>query len=46
VSRWFKDIILADVYNRKLWGVINDPNAAEIRAHVDKAVDVFLKAFG
>lgn len=46
VGRWFKDILLADIYNRKLWGVIGDPTPEQIRAHATKAVDVFLAAFG
>jgi len=46
VSRWFKDILLANIYNRKLWGVIDTLTPEETRAHVDKAVEVFLAAFG
>jgi len=46
VGRWFKDILLADVYNRKLWGVIDELTPEQVRDHVTKAVDVFLAAFG
>ncbi len=44
-GRWFKDLLLADIYNRRLWGVIDDQNSAQIRAHVEEAVDIFLAAF-
>ena len=45
-ARWFKDHLLAGIYNMRLWGIIDDPTPAEIRAHVETSVAVFLKAFG
>jgi len=45
-ARWFKDLLLAGIYNLRLWGVIEDPTPEQIRAHVEKSVGVFLKAFG
>jgi len=45
VGRWFKTLILHDIYNRRLWGVIEDLNPEQLRAHVAGAVDVFLSAF-
>ena len=45
-GRWFKALILSDIYSRRLWGVISDPAPAEIRSHAIQAVDIFLAAFG
>jgi TetR/AcrR family transcriptional repressor of mexJK operon len=45
-ARRFKDLVLSDVYSRRLWGVIGDLTPAQIRAHVEEAVDIFLAAFG
>ena len=36
VARRFKDLMLSDVYSRRLWGVIGDLTPGEIRAHVEE----------
>jgi TetR/AcrR family transcriptional repressor of mexJK operon len=41
----FKDLVLSDIYSRRLWGVIGDLTAAQIREHVEEAVDIFLTVF-
>jgi AcrR family transcriptional regulator len=46
IGRWYKDILLSDVYNRTLWGVLGELTPDQLRAHVGRAVDVFLRAFG
>ena len=46
VGHWFKDILLGDVYNRTLWGVLGPMSPEDMRRHVGRAVDVFLRAFG
>jgi TetR/AcrR family transcriptional repressor of mexJK operon len=45
-ARWFKELLLAGIYNLRLWGIITDPTPEEIRAHVEKSVAVFLKVVG
>ena len=42
----FKDLVLSDIYSRRLWGVIGDLSQAQVRAHVEESVDIFLAAFG
>jgi TetR/AcrR family transcriptional repressor of mexJK operon len=44
-GRWFKNLVLADIYNKRLWGVIADPTPALLRAHATEATDIFLAAF-
>ncbi|MBV9509846.1 MAG: TetR/AcrR family transcriptional regulator [Caulobacteraceae bacterium] len=44
-ARRFKDLVLSDVYSRRLWGVIEAPTPEQIRAHVTESVDIFLAAF-
>jgi hypothetical protein len=39
-------MLLGDVYNRTLWGVLGELSPEQMRAHVGRAVDVFLRAFG
>jgi len=46
VGHWYKDILLGDVYSRTLWGVLGPLTPEQLRAHVSRAVDVFLTAFG
>lgn len=46
VGRRLKDLVLSDLYMRRLWGVLDDPTPAELRAHVAQSVDIFLRAFG
>ncbi|HLI66862.1 MAG TPA: TetR/AcrR family transcriptional regulator [Caulobacteraceae bacterium] len=41
-----KDLVLSDVYLRRLWGVLPSISAAQLRAHVEQSVDIFLRAFG
>jgi TetR/AcrR family transcriptional regulator, mexJK operon transcriptional repressor len=45
LGRWFKDLVLSDIYNRRLWGVVGELTEGEMRAHVTQAVDIFLRAF-
>ena len=44
-GRWFKTLVLSDLYSRRLWGVIDELSADQIRAHVSEATDIFLTAF-
>ena len=46
IGHWYKDILLGDVYNRTLWGVLGELTPEDLRRHVGRAVDVFLRAFG
>jgi len=46
MARWYKDLMMSDIFHHRLWGVIEAPTPSQIRAHVTKAVDVFLAAFG
>jgi TetR/AcrR family transcriptional regulator, mexJK operon transcriptional repressor len=46
IGHWYKDILLGDVYNRTLWGVLGPLTPEQLRAHVGRAVEVFLRAFG
>ena len=41
-----KDLVLSDVYLRRLWGVLEPPRPVALRAHVDQSVGIFLAAFG
>ena len=41
-----KDLVLSDVYLRRLWGVLDPLSAKALRAHVAESVDIFLRAFG
>jgi len=41
-----KDLVLSDVYMRRLWGVLDPLGPRALRAHVAESVDVFLRAFG
>ncbi|HXQ11707.1 MAG TPA: TetR/AcrR family transcriptional regulator [Caulobacteraceae bacterium] len=41
-----KDLVLSDVYLRRLWGVLAPLSAKALRAHVAESVDIFLRAFG
>jgi len=45
-GRWFRDLILSDIYTRRLWGVALDIGPEAIRAHCAEAVGIFLTAFG
>jgi AcrR family transcriptional regulator len=46
VGQRLKDLVMSDVHLRRLWGVVGDPDAAALRAHVTQSVDIFLRAFG
>jgi AcrR family transcriptional regulator len=46
VGQRLKDLVLSDVYTRRLWGVLEPLSPAELRAHVTRSVDIFLMAFG
>jgi TetR/AcrR family transcriptional repressor of mexJK operon len=41
-----KDLVLSDVYLRRLWGVLEPLSAKALRAHAAESVDIFLRAFG
>ncbi len=45
VGQRFKDLVMSDVYLRRLWGVPGELDADEQRAHVVQSVDIFLRAF-
>jgi AcrR family transcriptional regulator len=45
-ARWFRDLVLADVYSRALWRVLESFTEADIRRHTQEAVDIFLEVFG
>jgi AcrR family transcriptional regulator len=45
-ARRLRDLVMSDVYNRRLWGVIDEPTPEQIRAHVTRSVEIFLAAFG
>ena len=46
VGQRLKDLVLSDVYTRRLWGVLGPLTPEELRAHVTRSVDIFLMAFG
>jgi|SRR6185312_10513292 len=46
VGTRLKDLVLSDVYTRRLWGVLGPLSPDELRAHVTRSVDIFLLAFG
>lgn len=41
-----KDLVLSNIYMRRLWGVLEAPSQSELKAHVTRSVDIFLAAFG
>ena len=45
-ARRFKDLVLSDVYSRRLWGVMEDLTPAQLEAHATESADIFLAAFG
>ena len=45
-ARRFKDLILSDVYSRRLWGVLDPLTPEAIEAHAAESTDIFLAAFG
>ena len=46
VGQRLKDLVLSDIYTRRLWGVLGPQAPEEVRAHVTRSVDIFLMAFG
>jgi AcrR family transcriptional regulator len=46
VGQRLKDLVMSDLYLRRLWGVIDAIGREELRAHVTQSVDIFLRAFG
>jgi len=46
VGQRLKDLVMSDVYLRRLWGVADDFSREAIRDHVARSVDIFLSAFG
>jgi AcrR family transcriptional regulator len=44
-ARRFKDLVLSDVYSRRLWGVIDDLTPEQLHEHIAESVDIFLAAF-
>ena len=46
VGQRLKDLVMSDLYLRRLWGVVGDIDPAALRAHVAQSVDIFLRAFG
>src|SRR5262249_52334062 len=46
MGRWFKSLVLHDIYNRRLWGVTGELTAQQLREPMCGAVEVFLNAFG
>jgi TetR/AcrR family transcriptional repressor of mexJK operon len=46
VGQRLKDLVMSDLYLRRLWGVTSEIVPARLHAHVARSVDIFLKAFG
>ncbi|HEY1750746.1 MAG TPA: TetR/AcrR family transcriptional regulator [Caulobacteraceae bacterium] len=46
VGQRLKDLVMSDIYLRRLWGVLGDFSPRQLRAHVAASVDIFLRAFG
>jgi len=46
VGQRLKDLVMSDVYMKRLWGVTGDLADEDLRAHVERSVDIFLRAFG
>lgn len=42
----FFSLVKGELHHRRLWGVMAYPDNAEIEAHVDEAVRIFLEAYG
>jgi AcrR family transcriptional regulator len=41
-----KDLVMSDVYLKRMWGMPRAMNAAQQREHVAESVDLFMRAFG
>ena len=46
VGQRLKDLVMSDVYLRRLWNVLGPVDGEMLRAHVAQSVDIFLRAFG
>jgi len=46
VGQRLKDLVMSDLYLRRLWGVLGELDPTTLRAHVTQSVDIFLRAFG
>lgn len=45
VGQRLKDLVMSDLYLRRLWNVVDDISPEALRAHVAQSVDIFLRAF-
>lgn len=41
-----RDLVMSDVYLRRMWGVLDDMPPEALEAHVTQSVEIFLRAFG
>lgn len=41
----FKDLVLSNIHQQKLWGVLGEFTDSDVEAHVQRAVDTFLRAY-
>jgi len=46
MGRRFKDLCLSELYNRRLWGVLDALTPEEVRVSVTEGVDIFLAYYG
>ncbi len=44
-ARWFKDLVLAGIYSRALWGVLGEAPPEMLRRHAREAAGIFMAAF-
>ena len=45
IGKRFKQLVIADMQDRRLWGVLDEPSPDEIRAKVTEGVDIFMAAY-
>jgi AcrR family transcriptional regulator len=45
MGKRFKQLVISDLQDRRLWGVLGEPAPDEIRARVAEGVDIFLAAY-
>jgi AcrR family transcriptional regulator len=45
MGKRFKQLVIADLQDLRLWGVLGEPTAEEIHARVAEGVDIFLTAY-
>lgn len=46
MAKYFLDLCMSDLHQRRLWNVTPDPAPEEIAANVARAVSIFMAAFG